>query len=65
MSAAEIEQLDRNEYAKRGKLYLPKPLAGGDRGTLLKRLLQDDILAEENMILQCFRYMTSQKFFEE
>ena len=65
LNASELEQLERKEHGKRGKLFLPKPLAGGDRGTLLKRLLQEDISAEENIILQCFRYMTSQDFFQD
>lgn len=64
MNASELEQLERKQHAKKGKLFLPKPLAGGDRGTLLKRLLQDDISSEENIILQCFRYFTTSNFFE-
>ena len=63
MSASELEQLERMEHAKKGKLFLPRPLAGGERGTLLKRLLQDDISSEENIILQCFRYITASNFF--
>lgn len=38
---------------RKGALFLPKPLAGGARGTLLKRLLQEQIEAEDNVILQC------------
>jgi hypothetical protein len=38
---------------RKGALFLPKPLAGGTRGTLLKRLLQEQIEEEDNVVLQC------------
>jgi hypothetical protein len=46
---------------KRGELYMPQPLAGGSRGTLLKKLLEDSITEEENIALQCIRYIAKQK----
>jgi hypothetical protein len=44
-------------------LILPKPLDGGSRGTLLRKLLSKEINEEENIILQCFRYIVSSNFF--
>ncbi len=44
---------------KRHELFLPKPLDGGARGTLLKKLLQDSIAEEENVILQCIRHFAN------
>jgi hypothetical protein len=48
---------------KSNKLFLPKPLDGGARGTLLRNLLKDQILSENNRILQCLRFMVREKFF--
>jgi hypothetical protein len=62
LSASELEQLERTEHARKGRLFLPKPLMGGDRGTLLKRLLRDEATREENLILQCFRFFTKRNF---
>jgi len=50
---------DDNRKRKKNGLYLPKPLAGGTRGTLLRKLLQDSIAEEENIILQCLRHFAS------
>ena len=53
--------------SSRGKgkgLYLPQPLNGGARGTLLRKLLEDQIVAEENLLLQCLRFMVAARFFD-
>ena len=47
---------------KKGALFLPKPLAGGTRGTLLKKLLQPEVEEEENIILQCLRLIVESNF---
>ena len=47
---------------RKGSLYLPKPLAGGARGTLLKRLLHQEIEEDENIILQCLRLVVETNF---
>lgn len=44
-------------------LYLPVPLDGGARGSLLKKLLEDEITAEESKLLQCLHYLRSQNYF--
>ena len=46
------------------KLIVPKPLAGGERGTLLKKLLEDEIMAEDNVVLQCLRYFVKNEYFD-
>ncbi len=53
---------ERDEHHKKRKngLYLPKPLTGGQRGTLLKKLLEDSIEEEENIVLQAVRYFANQ-----
>lgn len=56
--------IDRKENQK-GKLYLPKPLFGGEKGTLLKKLLEDEINFEENIILQCIHYIVTNNFFDK
>jgi hypothetical protein len=60
LRAEKMEKIgDDSERPKgKGALYLPKPFAGGQRGTLLKNLLQDSISEEENVVLQCFRYIS-------
>jgi hypothetical protein len=55
---------NRNENQK-GKLYLPKPYSGGEKGTLLKKLLEDEMFLEENLILQCLQYIVNNNFFDE
>ena len=65
MSAIELEEEARSKKAKKGQLFLPKPLTGGDRGTLLKKLLRDEISKEENVILQCFRYLVKNNFLQD
>jgi hypothetical protein len=47
-----------------GKLHLPKPLGGGTRGTLLKKLLEDEIDKESNIVLQCFRFFSANNWIE-
>jgi hypothetical protein len=46
-----------------GGLWLPKPLGGDKRGTLMRKLLGSAIDAEENMVLQCFRFFVDSNFF--
>lgn len=50
---------------KRQKLNVPPPLEGGSRGSLLKKLLSDEIVHEENLLLQCIHYVCEQNFFME
>jgi len=57
--ADDNEDTDENRKRKKNGLYLPKPLAGGTRGTLLRKLLQDRIVEEENIILQCLRHFAT------
>jgi hypothetical protein len=49
---------------KRGQLFLPKPYSGGFRGTLLKKLLEDEIRSEENIVLQCIRFIVTNSFLQ-
>ena len=48
---------------KKGGLQIPPPLAGGERGTLLRKLLESEIVAEESVVLQCLRYIVQNNFF--
>jgi hypothetical protein len=50
---------------KNGELAIPPPLAGGTRGTLWRKLLEDEISKEENVILQCLRYLVQNNFLDE
>eukprot|EP01041_Mallomonas_annulata_P006898 gene6898-14006_t len=43
---------------KSGGMSIPKPLDGGCNGSLLKKLLESEVSAEENIILQCFRFIS-------
>lgn len=61
----EIERSKRAKAQRTGQLYLPPPLQGGQRGTLLKNLLTNEIHKEENFILQCFRYMIQNQFLQQ
>jgi hypothetical protein len=45
-------------------LFLPAPLSGGKHGSLLQHLLKDSIEEEEQLLLQSFRYLTQQNFFD-
>jgi hypothetical protein len=47
----------RRSLQRKGELYLPKPLEGGSRGTLLRKLLRDRIDQEANVVLQCIRHL--------
>jgi hypothetical protein len=49
---------NNNNNKSSSRLYLPKPLIGGKDGTLLKKLLENEILSEESIILQCLRFIT-------
>jgi len=50
---------------KTGGLNLPPPLTGGVRGTLMKKLLEDELTTEENICFQLFRYIVHSNFFRE
>lgn len=50
---------------RRGKLILPPPFSGGERGTLLKQLLNDEIGKEVNVVLQCLRFICNTRFFND
>ena len=61
-------QQTKRKPAKEGgksKLNIPPPLVGGERGTLLKKLLEKEIVAEDNMILQCLRFIVRNNFFRD
>ena len=64
-TAVSLDDNDRDIRPKsNNKLIVPKPLVGGERGTLLKKLLEDDIMAEDNIILQCLRYFVKNDYFD-
>lgn len=46
---------------KRGQLYLPDPR----KGNLLKKLLDDEINNEENLLLQCLHYLRKQNYLQD
>jgi hypothetical protein len=65
-SAKKRKQDDRlrdKRPTKHGKvkdgLFLPDPFDGGERGTLLKNLLKSEITSEENILLQCVRFLVT------
>ena len=60
-----ISHSDKKKRGNKNKLTLPEPLDGGNRGTLLKKLLANEIQNEENKILQCLRYLVKFNFFED
>ena len=41
-----------------GGLRLPPPLTGGSQGSLLRKLLEEQVTVEENAVLQVFRFLT-------
>lgn len=41
-----------------GGLKLPPPLTGGSQGSLLRKLLEEQVTVEENAVLQVFRFLT-------
>ena len=49
--------LPTSKFSNNGGLIVPPPLTGGIRGSLMKKLLEEEITAEENAILQVFRYL--------
>lgn len=49
---------------KNGELSIPEPLSGGARGTLWRKLLEDEITKEENIVLQCLRYLVQSNYLE-
>lgn len=63
------EELNDNELRakvmkKKGQLFLPKPFAGGSRGTLLRNLLQHEVETEENVLLQCLRLIVLNNYLQ-
>jgi hypothetical protein len=55
----------KNKRNANGELSIPAPLAGGERGTLWRKLLEDEINREENVVLQCLRYLVQNNFLDE
>eukprot|EP01032_Pedospumella_encystans_P014240 gene14240-16370_t len=49
---------------KNGELSIPEPLSGGARGTLWRKLLEDEIQKEENIVLQCLRFLVQNDFLD-
>jgi hypothetical protein len=45
-------------------LFLPAPYEGGQRGTLLKRLLSSEIAAQENILLQVVHFLVREQCFQ-
>jgi hypothetical protein len=61
------ETMGLNGHGKGGSkngLFLPKPLDGGARGSLLRNLLSDQISTEDNIVLQCLRFLVSENFLD-
>ena len=48
-----------------GELSIPAPLAGGQRGTLWRKLLEDQVTEEENIVLQCLRFLVQSNFLDK
>lgn len=55
---------DKEKKKRPGELYLPPPLDGGERGTLWKKLLEDEIQREENVVLQCLRFLVQNNYLD-
>ena len=56
--------LRQKAMKKKGQLFLPKPYAGGSRGTLLRNLLLHEVEVEENILLQCLRLIVSNNYLQ-
>ena len=56
------DDLRARTMKRKGQLFLPKPFAGGTRGTLLRNLLLNEVEAEENILLQCLRLLVNNNF---
>lgn len=58
----------RDEIGRVGKkscgLFLPNPLVGGKEGSLYRKLIEDEIYAEENIILQCLHFLAHNNFLQ-
>ena len=65
----EREEEERRTKAMRNNkrgLYLPPPLESGKgRGSLLRRLVEDEVQAEESLVLQCLRFFVQSHFFDK
>jgi hypothetical protein len=57
-------QQGKGRLNKNGELSIPEPLAGGSRGTLWRKLLEDEILKEENIVLQCLRFLVQNNYLD-
>jgi hypothetical protein len=56
---------EKNKHKKSGIRDIPKPLGSDDvKETLFSKLIEKDTFAEENVLLQCIRYIISNNFFE-
>lgn len=47
----------------KGGLRVPPPLAGGERGTLLRKLLSGEVAREESILLQSLRFIVQSRYF--
>ena len=56
---------DKRQGRIKDGLFLPQPYAGGLQGTLLRKLLSDEMSREENLILQCIRCLVNGDFLQE
>jgi Nuclear fragile X mental retardation-interacting protein 1 (NUFIP1)/CCCH-type zinc finger len=56
--------LRQKAMKKKGQLFLPKPYAGGSRGTLLRNLLLHEVEVEENILLQCLRLIVTNNYLQ-
>ena len=58
------DALRQKAMKKKGQLFLPKPFAGGSRGTLLRNLLLHEVEVEENILLQCLRLIVTNNYLQ-
>lgn len=58
------DDLRARAQKKKGQLFLPKPFSGGNRGTLLRNLLLQEVAEEENILLQCLRLIVRNNYLQ-
>lgn len=51
------EEDDEDKPKKKNGLIIPKPYSGGARGTLLKKLIEDQVAQESHLLLQAIRFI--------
>ena len=57
-SAAADATANTNASAtNKNRQHLPHPLAGGKHGSLMRKLLEEEVTVEENVVLQIFRFL--------